>query len=227
MATLRVGRGQVSEALSMGIHESQSLLWERMVGQSAAFWRYAINHVHSFFPQTKYVAADDFYRFANIVKPSLIRVDADELTYPLHIIVRFELEMALLDGSLMVDQLPQAWNEKYMAYLGVAPPSDKEGCLQDIHWSDGSFGYFPTYTLGAMFACQFYQAAAKEIPDLEGKIAVGDFAPLKAFLAEKIHKVGSLHPSADELCMAVTGDKLKPQVFVDYLTHKYSDLYKC
>mmetsp|Transcript_14443 Transcript_14443/g.27791 ORF Transcript_14443/g.27791 Transcript_14443/m.27791 type:complete len:547 (+) Transcript_14443:58-1698(+) len=215
----------VSEALSMGVHESQSLLWERMIGQSMPFWEYAAAKVHQHFPQTKNARPVDFFQFANIVKPSLIRVDADELTYPLHIVVRFELEQALMDGHLTVDELPKAWNAKYKSYLGVEPPSDKEGILQDIHWSDGSFGYFPTYTLGAMFACQFYSAAVKEIPNLESRISKGDFAPLKEWLNEKIHKVGSVYPSADELCVAVTGEKLKPKAFVDYLTKKYTDLY--
>mmetsp|Transcript_18334 Transcript_18334/g.30800 ORF Transcript_18334/g.30800 Transcript_18334/m.30800 type:complete len:563 (+) Transcript_18334:153-1841(+) len=215
----------VSMALSMGVHESQSLLWERMVGQSKAFWTYLTPLVHNFFPQTRKASAEELYQFVNVVKPSLIRVDADELTYPLHIIVRFELEKELFDGSLLVKDLPQAWNQKYQEYLGVAPPTDAEGVLQDVHWSDGSFGYFPSYTLGAMFACQFYQAALKELPGLEKSIALGDFRPLKEWLGAKIHQVGSLHPSADELCLKVTGEVLNPQVFIDYLTKKYTELY--
>jgi len=216
----------VNEALSMGIHESQSLLWERMVGQRRSFWDHASAVLRRHFPATAECSPEDFYRYVNKVMPeNLIRVDADELTYPLHVCVRFELERALFDGSVTVEGLPEAWNEKMEEYLGVRPPNDKVGVLQDVHWSDGSFGYFPSYTLGAMYACQFYEAAEKALPGLDGEIRKGEFARLKQWLNEKIHAKGSLHPSADELCEAVTGEVLRPDAFVRYLTEKYTALY--
>ena len=188
-----------SQALGMATHESQSLLWERMVGQSRAFWIWVTPIVHKYFPHTKDCTPEDFYRAVNIVTPSLIRVDADEVTYPLHVIVRFELERALFSGEMSVDDLPKAWNEKMEAYLGVTPPSDKEGVLQDVHWSGGAFGYFPSYSLGAMIATQLYYKAREDIGDLEGQIARGEFKELRAWLNANIHESGSVHPSADEV----------------------------
>ena len=217
----------VSEALSMGIHESQSLLWERMVAQRRSFWTWAEGILHEHLPGTRAASAEDFYRHVNRVNPgNLIRVDADELSYPLHVLVRFEIERGLFDGSIRVRDLPRVWNAKYAEYLGVEPPSDKVGVLQDVHWSDGSFGYFPSYTLGAMYACQFWEKAVEELggADLESEVAAGDFGRLKGWLNEKIHGLGSLHPSADELCEAVTGSKLDPAVFVRYLEQKYRAL---
>jgi len=219
----------VSEALSMGIHESQSLLWERMVAQRRSFWKWAEVILHKHLPETRPAAAEDLYRHVNRVNPeNLIRVDADELTYPLHVLVRFEIERGLFDGSISVRDLPRVWNAKYIEYLGVEPPSDKVGVLQDVHWSDGSFGYFPSYTLGAMYACQFWETAQEELgaQQLEEEVAAGDFGRLKEWLNGKIHSLGSLHPSADELCEAVTGSKLDPEVFVRYLDRKYRALYE-
>jgi len=214
-----------SEALGMATHESQSLLWERMVGQSRSFWVWATPIVHKYFPHTKDCTPEDFYRAVNIVKPSLIRVDADEVTYPLHVIVRFELERALFDGSIDMAELPKAWDDKMEAYLGVRPPSNKEGVLQDVHWSGGAFGYFPSYSLGAMIATQLFDKAKEDIADLEGKIAKGQFLELKTWLNTNVHESGSTHPSADELLEAVTGSKLKPEIFVRYLNSKYTDIY--
>ena len=217
----------VSEALSMGIHESQSLLWERMVAQRRSFWTWAEGILHEHLPGTRDAGAEDFYRHVNRVNPgNLIRVDADELSYPLHVLVRFEIERGLFDGSIRVRDLPRVWNAKYAEYLGVEPPSDKVGVLQDVHWSDGSFGYFPSYTLGAMYACQFWEQAMEELggAELEAEVAAGDFGRLKGWLNEKVHRLGSLHPSADELCEAVTGSKLDPAVFVRYLERKYRAL---
>ena len=145
----------MSEALSMGIHESQSLFWERMVGQSEAFWKHCGPILREHLPQTSDCSNADFYNFVNkVLIDGLIRVDADELTYPLHVCVRFEIEKGLFDGSIAVEDLPRVWNDKMEEYLGVVPPNDTLGVLQDVHWSDGSFGYFPSYTLGAMYACQ-------------------------------------------------------------------------
>lgn len=214
-----------SEALGMAVHESQSLLWERMVGQSRSFWQWITPIVHKYFPHTKECTAEDFYKAVNIVKPSLIRVDADEVTYPLHVIVRFELERGLFDGSISLQDLPEAWDQKMETYLGVRPPSNKEGVLQDVHWSGGAFGYFPSYTLGAMIATQLYHKAKEDMPHLEQEIAKGQFSNLKMWLNRNIHESGSTHPSADDLLEAVTGSKLKPEIFVEYLNAKYTDIY--
>ena len=177
----------VSEALSMGIHESQSLLFERMIGQSEEFWTYFQPMVADTFEFTKDLSKEDFYAAINKVEKNLIRVDADELTYPLHIIIRFELEQGLFDGSITVDNLPAKWNELYASYLGIDVPSDKEGCLQDVHWGSLAFGYFPSYTLGAMYACQFFQHAEKSIPGLRAEIAEGNFTNLRQWLNDNIH----------------------------------------
>ena len=193
----------VSEALGMATHESQSLLWERMVGQSRAFWVWATPIVHKYFPHTAECTAEDFYRAVNIVRPSLIRVDADEVTYPLHVMVRFELERGIFDGSVALESLPKAWDDKMETYLGVRPPSNKEGVLQDVHWSGGAFGYFPSYSLGAMIATQLFAKAKTDIPELEAKIAAGQFKELKQWLNTHIHESGCTHPSADALLEAV------------------------
>eukprot|EP00195_Chlamydomonas_chlamydogama_P008941 CAMPEP_0202902440 /NCGR_PEP_ID=MMETSP1392-20130828/16855_1 /ASSEMBLY_ACC=CAM_ASM_000868 /TAXON_ID=225041 /ORGANISM="Chlamydomonas chlamydogama, Strain SAG 11-48b" /LENGTH=516 /DNA_ID=CAMNT_0049589201 /DNA_START=125 /DNA_END=1675 /DNA_ORIENTATION=+ len=219
----------VNSAAGMGIHESQSLLWERMVGLGLPFSRYLKHKLAHFFPE-KFggaVSAEQIYEASNTVKePSLIRVESDELTYPLHIVLRYELERGLLDGSVKVEDLPRLWNEKMEKYLGAVPPTDAQGVLQDVHWSAGLFGYFPTYSLGAMYAAQIYKTAKEQIPDLEEQISRGDFKALKSWLNEKIHKVGSLYNSGDELMQVVTGSKLDPQIFLNYLKEKYTALYK-
>jgi len=216
----------VSEALGMATHESQSLLWERCVGQSRPFWRWATPIVHRYFPHTAACTPEDFYRAVNVVKPSLVRVEADEVTYPLHVALRFEIEQGLFQGSLKVDDLPATWNAKMESYLGVLPPDDKLGVLQDVHWSMGALGYFPSYTLGAMMAAQIYDKATVDIPELEQRLEQGDFLPLKAWLNQRIHTQGSVHASADALIEDVTGKKLDPQIFLKYLESKYKDIYK-
>ena len=216
----------VSEALGMAAHESQSLLWERMVGQSLAFWEWAAPIVHKYFPHTASCTPQDFYRAVNIVKPSLIRVDADEVTYPLHVILRFEIERDLFSGKVSVEDLPSVWNTRMEEYLGVVPPSDKEGVLQDVHWSGGAFGYFPSYSLGAMMATQLYEQAKAEMPSLEDDIRKGEFAPLKKWLNGKVHDKGSMPGSADALLESVTGKPLDPSIFMRYLTDKYTALYQ-
>jgi len=217
----------VGRALGMGIHESQSLFYERMVGQSRHFWKYAWPVACEFFPQlAKEHSVEEMYRALNVVTPSLIRVDADEVTYSLHVILRFEIERDLFNGNLAIEDLPKVWNEKMKSYLGVVPPSDKEGVLQDVHWSAGLYGYFPSYSLGAMYACQFYNKAKEEIPELEEQLAQGQFEPIKAWLGKKIHQKGSLLPSGDELCQAVTGEPLNPAHFLRYLRSKYSEIYQ-
>ena len=219
----------VSRALSMGIHESQSLFWERYVGQSFGFWEANLPLFHECFPAAKSagVAAEDVFRFVNKAGAGFIRVDADELTYSMHVVLRFELERALFDGSLDVDHLPDAWNAKMTELLGVTPDTDARGVLQDVHWSDGSFGYFPSYTLGAMYAAQFHQAAREELGEaaFDDAVRSGDFSLARNWLREKVHVVGSVFPSADELCAAVTGSRLDPSVYVSFLEKKYKTLY--
>jgi Zn-dependent M32 family carboxypeptidase len=170
------------------------------------------------------------YEALNLVRePSMIRVESDELTYTLHVLLRYELERALVDGSLKVADVPKAWNEKMVAYLGCEPESDARGVLQDVHWSAGALGYFPTYSLGAMFACQIFQAAKESIgaEELDAQLRNGEFSVLREWLRERVHLLGSLPVSGDELMKRVTGRPLDPQVFLRYLSDKYRTLYKC
>jgi len=214
-----------SESLTMGIHESQSLFWERMVAQSKPFCQHYFETIRAAFPDNlQHATVDSFYRAINTCKPDFIRVEADEVTYPLHIILRYEIEKGLFDGSMQVDDLPHIWNELMQKYLGIQPSTDALGVLQDSHWSGGAFGYFPSYTLGAMYACQFYQTLLREQPDTERNIAKGNFAPIKNWLNEKIHRQGRLY-SPQELVQRVTGEALNPDYFVDYLKRKYSEVY--
>ncbi|KAM3570626.1 hypothetical protein VYU27_007320 [Nannochloropsis oceanica] len=224
-----------SRALGMGVHESQSLIWERMVFQSRPFWTFATGRFKSYFPHVEGVSEEDFYRFVNRVQPDFIRVEADEVTYPLHIILRFELEQALLDGSLLPSALPGAWNTLMKTLLNVdvaANEGGKEGkgntkgCLQDVHWAVGALGYFPSYTLGAMMAAQLFAQARREIEGLEGQIEQGQFKGLREWLREKVHVRGSVCESMDELLMSVTGEPLNPAYFVTHLKEKYGDLYQ-
>jgi carboxypeptidase Taq len=216
----------VSEALTMGIHESQSLFWERMIAQRKSFCAHYLDTFASAFPdKLKGISAKQFYEGINLCHPSFIRVEADEVTYPLHVILRYELEKGLFDGSISVDQLPDLWNDKMEEYLGVRPPNNTMGVLQDVHWSSGSFGYFPSYTLGAMYASQFYNAMLKEIPDTESQIEKGIFENIKNWLNKNIHSKGTLF-SPSELVKKVTGEPLNHKYFISYLKEKYGSIYK-
>ncbi len=212
-------------AISLGIHESQSRLWENNVGRSLPFWKAHYSKIQNAFPeQLKSVDAEGFYKAMNKVEPSLIRTAADELTYHFHVMIRFEIEKAIIEEKVKVKDLPELWNSKYKDYLNVDVPNDSEGVLQDIHWSHGSFGYFPTYSLGSFYAVQFYNQAKKEIPGLEGKIEAGDCSAMLNWLRENIHQYGQQY-SADELCMKITGEKLNFKHFMDYAKDKYSGIY--
>lgn len=214
-----------AEAASLGIHESQSRFWENNIGRSLPYWEYNYPALQALFPDNlKNTSVTDFYKATNRVEPSLIRTAADELTYHFHIIIRFELELALLDGSLSVDDLPEAWNAKYKAYLGVDVPSDAMGVLQDVHWSHAGIGYFPTYTLGSLYAAQFYNAAAQALPNITSLISTGNLAPILQWLRTNIHPKGRTYTSA-EICQTVTGQTLNPQAFLAYATAKYGALY--
>ncbi|MFA6285333.1 MAG: carboxypeptidase M32 [Parcubacteria group bacterium] len=216
----------LGESISHGIHESQSRMWENMVARGKNFWKYFFPKLQKQFPKpfakTKF---DDFYHAINNVQSSLIRVEADEVTYSLHIIMRFEIEKELIEGSIEVDDLPKIWNAKMKEYLGVKVPNDAEGVLQDTHWSGGGIGYFPSYALGNLYAAQFYQAAKKDLIDLEKEIAAGEFFHLREWLRKKIHVHGKMY-SADSLVREVTGEPLTSQYFIDYLKKKYGEIYK-
>jgi carboxypeptidase Taq len=211
-------------AASLGIHESQSRTWENLVGRSLGFWRGLYPRAQEVFSALRDVKLEVFHFAVNRVAPSLIRVEADEVTYNLHIILRFELERALINGSLQVRDLPAAWNAKMQEYLELTPPDDRDGVMQDVHWSAGLFGYFPTYTLGNMYAAQFWAAAATDLGDLEGMFAQGEFAPFLAWLREHIHSQGGRYRPRD-LVRQVTGQEREARFLVEYLTNKFKDLY--
>lgn len=207
-------------SVSLGIHESQSRLWENLVGRSLGFWRHFFPRAQELFPVLADVSLEDFHRAVNLVKPSLIRTEADEVTYNLHIIFRFELERDLINGRLAVSDLPEAWNLKMQEYLGLTPPDYRLGVMQDVHWSAGLFGYFPTYTLGNLYAAQFYAKAHRELGNLEEQFARGDFAPLLHWLRERIHSQGSRYRPR-ELVRQVTGEDLDSRFLEEYLRGKF------
>jgi carboxypeptidase Taq len=211
--------------VSMGIHESQSRLWENLVGRSRPFWQHFFPRLQRIFPEaTEGTSAEQFFRAVNAVKPSLIRVEADEITYNLHIIIRFELEQELMNLSLDVADLPTAWNDRYEQVLGITPPHDGDGVLQDVHWSTANFGYFPTYTLGNLLAAQFFQQAEHDLGDLTQQISRGEFEPLRIWLRTQIHERGQCYTSA-ELVRLVTGQPLSIRPLLDGLVSKMNQVY--
>jgi carboxypeptidase Taq len=209
---------------SMGIHESQSRLWENAVGRSVPFWQGQYHLVREAFPD-KYANIDAaaFARALNHVEPSLIRVEADEVTYNLHIIIRFELEKQMINGEVSVESLPRLWNEKYKEYLGIQSETDSDGILQDVHWTSG-FGYFPTYTIGNLCAAQILHTLYKAIPDLDERLAKGDTATLLTWLREHLYQYGAIY-LPDELMRRVTGEPLDSSYFLKYLTGKFEQVY--
>ncbi|UCD18656.1 MAG: carboxypeptidase M32 [Candidatus Zixiibacteriota bacterium] len=213
------------EFVSLGIHESQSLMWENMVGRSRPFWRHFFPRARQVFPEALAgVAFDDFFFAINNVRPSFIRVEADEVTYNLHIMLRFEIELAFLRGELAPKDIPGAWNDKFKDYLGITPPDDAQGCLQDMHWSSAVIGYFPTYALGNLYGAQFFAKAREDMPDLDEQFAAGDFSELKNWLVKNIHLHGKRY-RAEKLVEVVTGRRLSHQPAVNYLKTKYGELY--
>lgn len=209
----------------MGIHESQSRSWENLVGRSRPFWEFFYPNLEEMFPQFKEVKLEEFYRAVNVAEPSLIRVEADEVTYNLHIMLRFELEEGLLNRRIEAKELPELWNEAMKRYLGIVPPNDAQGVLQDVHWSSGYFGYFPSYMLGNLYAAQLFKAAEKEIPDLQKRISRGELLPLREWQREKIHRFGRIY-EPKELLERVTGEGPTPQHFLRYIKEKFSEVYK-
>ncbi len=214
-------RSPLAEAPSLGLHESQSRLWENMIGRSAAFWAYGLPLLRQFFPgQLDGIPMGHVYRSINRVRPSLIRVEADECTYNLHIILRFEIEAALLDGSLNVTDIPHLWNAKMKQYLGLVPPNHSLGCLQDIHWSHGAFGYFPAYALGNLYAAQLFEQIRRDLPSLWKDVQEGNFIPLLGWLRTNIHRVGR-RMTAPQLIESVTGRPPEAAPYLRYLEEKF------
>jgi len=214
-------RGQ---AVSLGIHESQSRMWENLVGRSLGFWKFFYPEAQKIFPALADVSLEAFHLAVNDVRPDLIRTEADEITYNLHILLRFELERALVKGELQVAELPDARDDKMRTFLGLTPPNHAQGLMQDVHWSAGHLGYFPTYTLGNLYAAQFFARAERDLGDLEAAFARGDFGALLGWLREKIHRQGNRYRPR-ELVKAVTGEDPNPDYLIRYLTNKFGKLY--
>jgi carboxypeptidase Taq len=211
---------------SFGIHESQSRFLENMVGRSKEFWKYFYPKLQEYFPnQLENVSVEEFYRAVNTVQPSFIRVEADELTYNLHIMLRYEIEKALIGGEIEVKDLPDIWNQKMQDYLGVTPNTNTEGVLQDVHWSFGGIGYFPSYSLGNLYAAQILRTIQNELPEFNNHIENGRFDLIQEWLKEKIHQYGKLY-TPNELIVRVTGEELNADYLVEYLEKKYTEVYE-
>ena len=215
----------LGEAASFGIHESQSRLWENQVGRSKEFWTYELPILKEHFSQLKDVKLDDWYRMVNTVRPSLVRVESDEVYYSLHIMLRFDMENMIINGDVDVNDIPKLWNEKMKEYFGIVPETDSEGVMQDVHWSFGGFGYFPSYAMGNLYGAQILEQADKEISGLWDKIEEGDFMPLKTWLNEKVHHHGRFY-DPEELIHALSGEGLSSDPFINYLEKKYTEIYK-
>jgi carboxypeptidase Taq len=211
-------------AVSLGIHESQSRLWENFVGRSRPFWVHYFPGLQAEFPALADAGLDDWLFAINTVRPSCIRVEADEVTYGLHIMLRFDLERRMLNGQLQVRDIPAAWNDGMQRLLGITPPDDAQGCLQDIHWAAGYVGYFPTYALGNLYAAQFLEAAERALPELDAQLARGELRPLREWLRTHIHRHGQRY-RAGELVQIVTGQPLTPAAYLNYLNRKFKPLY--
>ncbi|PET38993.1 carboxypeptidase M32, partial [Bacillus sp. AFS001701] len=213
------------EGASMGIHESQSLFFENMIGRSKEFWEAQYeNLIAKTGDYFKNLSVEEFYKAINHSEPSLIRIEADECTYPLHIMVRYEIEKELFDGDLQVKDLPKVWTDKMEEYLGIVPSNDREGVLQDVHWAGGDFGYFPSYALGAMYAAQFKHKMKQDLSDYETILKSGEIHQIVNWLTLNIHQYGKLK-EPKELLVDVTGEELNVKYFIDYLEDKYSKLY--
>lgn len=215
----------LGEAISMGIHESQSRWWETRIGQSKPFWHYFLPLLQKQFKgKLAGVTLESFYKAINKVVPSMIRVEADEVTYTLHVILRFELERALIEGSMTVKEIPEAWNAKMKELLGIKPTTNAEGCLQDIHWSMGAFGYFPAYALGNLYTSHFFLGFERDFPKWKEKVAKGDLGFINRWLNEQIHQHGRRYPSR-ELLEKVSGKPFSADAYTKYLNEKYTEIY--
>jgi carboxypeptidase Taq len=220
-------RTLLAAAPSLGIHESQSLLWENIVARTRPFWQHYLPTLRKAFPgRLDGVTVDQVYEAVNRVEPGFIRVDADEVTYNLHIVLRFEIERALIEGDLAVADVPEAWNAKVYSYLGLDVPSDAVGCLQDIHWSHGSIGYFPSYALGNIYAAQLYEKIRHDIPNLHDQFGSGHFEPLLGWLRVHVHRYGRRRMAADIVSEASGQEAPDPGAYIRYLNEKYGELYR-
>ncbi len=215
----------LGRAVSLGIHESQSRLWENNAGRSKVFWQSLYPELQARFPgQLGGIPLDQFFRGINKITPRLIRIESDELHYHFHILIRYEIEKGLLENAIDVDDIPKIWAEKYREYLDLEVPDDRSGALQDIHWAYGSLGYFPTYSLGSFYAAQFFGQAQHDISDLTDQLGAGNFAPLLEWLRDSIHQHGRLY-TAEELCIQITGEPLNFAYFMEYAQEKYRQVY--
>jgi carboxypeptidase Taq len=218
-------RTPLSNSSSMGMHESQSRMWENTVGRSRGFWTYWLPRLKEYFPlQLEGIGVEAFYRAVNRVQPSLIRVEADEVTYNLHIMLRFEIENLMVEGKVDVADLPELWNTRMHEYLGIQPASDSEGVLQDVHWSSAYIGYFPTYSLGNLLAAQFYSHAISDLPGIPEEIEQGQFGSLFSWMRDKIHTPGARYTPAEHV-QRVTGGPIQTAPFLAYVKDKYTDIY--
>lgn len=218
-------RTNLTGGASLAVHESQSRMWENLVGRSYPFWQHFYPRLQEYFPQLRGVSLDTFYKGINKVQPSFIRVEADEATYNLHIMLRLEIEIALIEGKLAIKDLPGFWNAKMQEYLGVTPPNDAQGVLQDIHWSWGLYGYFSTYALGNLVSVQLWEKIQQDIPDLDEQIRRGEFEALLGWLRTNIHVHGRKF-MPQELVQRVTGSKIDAAPYLRYLTKKYGEIYR-
>ncbi|MCD6576481.1 MAG: carboxypeptidase M32 [Anaerolineaceae bacterium] len=220
-----LNRSPLADGASMAVHESQSRMWENLIGRSKQFWNHFYPRLQEFFPsQLGNVSLEQFYRGINAVEPSLIRVEADEATYNLHIMLRMELEIALMEGSMAVKDAPDAWNQKSKEYLGIVPSNDAEGILQDVHWSFGGFGYFPTYALGNLVSAQLWEKMSEDIEDIAGKVESAEFGAILTWLRENVHAHGAKY-EPQELIQKITGSKITPEPYIKYLNTKFGEIY--
>jgi carboxypeptidase Taq len=210
--------------ISLAVHESQSRLWENVVGRSRGFWKRFLPDLQAAFPQLNGLDAEAMYRAINKVAPEFVRVGADELTYNLHILVRFELEVELITGRLDINDLPEAWNAKYTEYLGITPPTNTLGCLQDVHWSRGYVGYFPTYAMGNLIGLQMWACLRKDIPNAEAMMEAGEFGEILGWLQEKVYRQGRRY-TPSELVTRITGRPMEAGDWLAYANAKYRDIY--
>jgi carboxypeptidase Taq len=219
-------RTVLAQATSLGIHESQSRMWENVIGRSKPFWEhYTPAFQKQFSPDLDSISSDQIYRAINQVAPSLIRVEADECTYNLHIILRYEIEVGLIEGDIQVADIPEVWNAKMKSYLGLDVPDDTHGCLQDIHWSHGSIGYFPTYALGNLYASQLFEKMEEDLPDLWGNVGNGNFSAILGWLRTNVHEVGR-RKTAEAIVQDASGKEPSAQPYLNYLRRKYGELYQ-
>jgi carboxypeptidase Taq len=222
----KYNRHPLSGAASLAIHESQSRLWENLVGRSKEFWSFFYPSAQMLFPEILgNVSMNDFYRGINKVEPSMIRVEADEATYNMHIMLRLEIEMGLMEGTMQVADLPEIWNSKMQDYLGITPKNDAEGVLQDVHWSGGMIGYFSTYALGNLASVQLWDKMVEENPNVPDEIAQGKFDTILGWMREHIHQYGSKY-EPQELMVKATGSKITPEPYIQYLKTKYGEIYE-